>query len=101
MNANDGNSHPRRIFSETLSKVDIFEKAVYPFTCGQRKGYFLNADVTSTYLRMLNAEFWRLRIVLAMAGFVWLRVDGSVLDKKKYAFTNINVFVLRGPQFLV
>ena len=38
--------------------MDIFENAVYPFTCGQRKRMiFVNADVGTVYVRMLNVDF--------------------------------------------
>ena len=38
---NNKNGHSKRMFSKTLSKVDILENAVYLFTCGQRKRIFL------------------------------------------------------------
>ena len=43
----DANDNRRRNFSKTLSKVELFENAVLPFSRGQTKTkLFENADVT-------------------------------------------------------
>ena len=43
----DENGHQKRNFWKTLSRVELFENAVYPYTCGQIKTkLFENADVT-------------------------------------------------------
>ena len=45
---NDENGHQKRNFSKTLSKVELFENAVFLFSCGRKKVWKRNFSKTLT-----------------------------------------------------
>ena len=65
----DENGHPKRIFSKTLSRVEIFENAGFSFTCGRKKTEVFEYDDVVYHillpLRMLRKGCYRISIVVA------------------------------------
>ena len=66
----DENSDPKRIFSKTISWVEIFENAGFSFTCGRKKTeVFEYDDVICNILlplRMLRKGCYRISIVVSL-----------------------------------
>ena len=72
------NGYRKRIFPETISRVEIFENAGFSFTCGRTKMEIFEYDDVIHHivreLRMLRKGCYRISIVLALSRFETIRI---------------------------
>ena len=103
--------HQKRIFSKTLSRVDLFENAVFMLSCGRVKTeLFENADVkasiydvsehahgslgtTKGHFDCLFSFLWT--GIFSKTLLVWTRI--SLKTDRKDAFSKISGYVWTGP----
>ena len=115
-------SHRKRSFSKTLSRLDLFENAVFMLSCGRVKTeLFENADVTSSFYNVSEHALGSLGITQghfdclfsfvkvrteefeSSSVFVWTGIFSKTLlvwtriflktDKKRCVFKNIRIRV--------
>ena len=72
------NGYRKRIFPETISRVEIFENAGFSFTCGRTKMEIFKYDDVIHHivreLRLPHKGCYRISIVLALSRFETIRI---------------------------